>query len=149
MFSNKQLTVLIFSLLIVCLCSLACKEKIKETGKLIITEQEFTLRQTHENSYVLDARGKIKNVGKVDVKKIVVTGYCRSCIETFTSQQWFISDLEKTANQKDTISYLTPGAEEEFSFEEVAFYFTHEKNPPEDRPEKIEIVIDSFEVVEN
>jgi len=98
-------------------------------------------------SYVVDVRGKVKNIGDVDVKRMVVTGYCRSCILEFTGQRWFTSDCDKTENQKNVISYLPAGGEEEFSFEEVAFYFTHEKKAPENIPEKIEVVVESFETV--
>lgn len=131
-----------------CVCLAACNSGQEKSAKVIVTDSEFNIRQTHENSYVLDVRGKVKNVGDVDLKKVVVTGYCKSCILEFTSQHWFTSDCDKTENQMDIISYLAVGAEEDFRFEEVAFYFTHEKNPPESRPENIEIVIESFERVD-
>lgn len=131
-----------------CLVSCDKKSDEKQVAKIEVTASEYNLRQTHENSYVLDVKGKVKNTGNVDVKKVIVTGYCRSCILEFTGHRWFTSDCDKTENQKDTISYLVVGAEEEFSFEEVAFYFTHSKVPPENIPEKIEIVIESFETVE-
>ena len=101
------------------------KSEEKQVAKIEVTASEYNLRQTHENSYVLDVKGKVKNTGNVDVKKVIVTGYCRSCILEFTGHRWFTSDCDKTENQKDTISYLAVGAEEDFSFEEVAFYFTH------------------------
>ncbi len=130
------------------LCGCTDSKKAEEQGRVSVTDTHYRIRQTHENSYVLDVSGKVKNVGLVDVKNVVVTGYCRSCILEFTSQHWFTSDCDKTENQKDIISYLPAGVEEEFSFEEVAFYFTHVKAPPENQPEKIEVVIESFDVVE-
>lgn len=141
---------LLFCFFSVCFCLCACNysSKAEKAGKVVVSDAEYSVRQTHENSYVLDVRGKVKNAGDVDVKKVVVTGYCKSCILEFTGQRWFTSDCEKTANQKDTISYLAVGAEEEFSFEEVALYFTHEKIPPETIPEKVEIVIASFDTVD-
>ena len=132
-------------------CSNASKTEKK--GKVVVSNVEYSVRQTHGthgehgNSFVIDAKGKIKNVGDVDVKKVVVTGYCRSCTLAFTSQQWFTSDCDKTPTQKDTINYLSAGAEEEFNFDEIAFYFTYETAPPE-LPEKMDIVIESFDVVE-
>ena len=136
-------------ILCVCLILTACKDgaETANQGRVIITDTQYNLRQTHENSYVLDVTGKVKNVGKVDLKKVIVTGYCRSCILEFTSQHWFTSDCDKTENQKDIISYLAVGTEETFSFEEVAFYFTHVNAPPENRPESIDVVVESFEVV--
>jgi len=137
-------------LLIVCFCLPGCKDtsKVENAGKVIAHDVEYSIRQTHKNSYVVDVVGKIRNIGDVDVKKVVVTGFCKSCVLEFTGHRWFTSDIEKTDNQKDIISYLSVGAEEKFSFEEVAFYITHEKNPPENLPENIEVVITSFEAVD-
>lgn len=144
-----SIRVMFLCVLVACLFLFSCKgaAKTEKVGKLEITGVEYSVRQTHENSYVLDAKGKIRNVGDVDVKRVVITGYCRSCILEFTGQRWFTSDCDKTENQKDVISYLPAGGEEEFSFEEVAFFFTHEKKAPEDRPENIEVVIESFDTV--
>ena len=130
------------------LCLVSCGKK-KKQGKVIISEQEFVLRQDKENQYTVDAKGKIRNVGEVDVKKVVVTGYCRSCSELWIVGQWVISsDVEKMPNQKDIISYLAVGSEESFSFQEVAdLLLTADQKPPE-MPEKLEVVIESFETVE-
>jgi len=85
-------------ILIVCLCFVSCTEK--KEGKVIVTEQEFSIRQDAEYNWVIDAKGKIRNVGEVDVKKIVVTGYCRSCGEVFTAGVWFVNrDIEKRSEQ--------------------------------------------------
>ena len=82
-------------LLIACLCFVSCSEK--KEGKVIITEQEFSIRQDAEYNWVIDAKGKIRNVGEVDVKKVVVTGYCRSCGEVFTAGVWFVNrNIEKS-----------------------------------------------------
>ena len=134
------------SIVIVCLA--AC-EKEKKQAKLIITEQEFFLRQDTENTFTIDARGKIKNVGDVDVKRVVVTGYCRSCTGLWGVGQWQTSpDIDRMPQQMDTISYLPAGVEESFSFTEVADYLlvAGEKQP--EMPEKLEAVIESFEIVE-
>ena len=123
----------------------ACQEK--KTGKVIITDSEFVVRKDSDKAYVIDARGKVKNVGDVDVKKIVVTGYCRSCGELINPGNWFVSEYEKTPEQKDIISYLAVDAEEEFSFKGVAFIYNTVSEQPETVPEKMEIVIESFEAV--
>ena len=147
--------VLLSCLLLACFCLFSCKgsSNTEKAGKVVVSEVEYTVRKTHGssgtgNSFVIDAHGKIKNIGDVDVKKVMVTGYCRSCTLMFTSQKWFTSDCDKTPNQQDVISYLSVGAEEKFSFEEIAFYITHETVQPDDMPEEIEIVIESFDVVE-
>jgi hypothetical protein len=164
MVSYRRVCLLLSFLLPVCFCLISCskaadKEKV---GQVVVVEVEYSVRQTHGtagnegaegtkgtwgNSFVVDARGKVKNIGDVDVKKVVVTGYCRSCTLAFTSQQWFTSDCDKTDDQQDIISYLAVGAEKEFSFEEIAFYISHEAVPPP-LPEKMDIVIESFDVVE-
>ena len=134
-------------ILLMALCLSSCAEK--KEGKVIITEQEFSIRQDAEYNWVLDAKGKIRNVGEVDVKKVVVTGYCRSCSEIWTAGIWLINDgIEKSSEQQDIISYLTAGDEEAFSFKEVAFFFRPNGPGPEGKmPDNLEIVIESFEVV--
>ena len=57
--------------------------------------------------------------------------------------------LRKNAKPEKNHRYLPAGAESEFSFEEVAFYFTSEKVPPEKIPEKIEIQVESFDTVQS
>ena len=124
----------------------ACGEK--KQGKVIVTEQEFVLRQDNEKAYVMDARGKVKNIGAVDVKNVVVTGYCRSCGELINPGNWFISDIEKTPDQKAVISYLPVNGEEEFSFKGVAFIYNTVAEKPATIPEKMEVVVESFETVD-
>ena len=124
-------------------------EKKKIEGKVIITEQEFIVRQDNEHSYAIDARGKIRNVGDVDVKKVVVTGYCRSCNTLWVVGQWIITpEVEKMPEQKDIISYISVGNEEAFSFTNVADVYVKEGGMPPEMPEKLEVVIESFETVE-
>lgn len=134
-------------LFIACLFIVSCGEK--KEGKVIVTEQEFSIRQDAEYNWVIDARGKIKNVGDVDVKKVVVTGYCHSCSEIWSAGIWLVSnDIDKLPEQKDVISYLSPGEEKEFSFKEVAFFFRPGGPGPEGMmPEEIEVVVLSFETV--
>lgn len=143
-----------FFLLISCLsiflfCLVSCEKK-KQEAKLIITEQAFVLRQDTENTFTIDAKGKIRNVGNVDVKKVLVTGHCRSCTGLWGVGQWQASpDIDKMPQQTDIISYLPAGGEESFHFTEVADYLlvAGQTKPPE-MPEKLEITIASFEVVE-
>lgn len=144
-YSQRNVITLCF-LLAVCIGLLSCSEK--KEGKVIITESEFVVRQDNEKAFVIDAKGKVKNVGDVDVKQLVVTGYCRSCGELINPGNWFVSEYEKTPDQKDTISYLATGAEEEFSFRGVAFIYNMVAEKPETIPDNMEIVIESFETVE-
>jgi len=130
------------------LCLISCEKK-KKQGKVIITEQEFVLRQDRETNFTIDAKGKIRNVGDVDVKNVVVTGYCRSCNTQWIPGQWVITpEIEKMPNQKDTINYISVGNEESFSFEEITdMRLLSDQKTPE-MPEKLEIVIESFETVD-
>jgi hypothetical protein len=149
MISCKRPVVILLFCLFVITGLVSCTEK--KEGKVIVIEQEFSVRQDAEYNWVIDAKGKIRNVGDVDVKKVVVTGYCRSCGEILTAGRWFINDIEfipKTPEQKDVISYLSAGDEEEFSFREVAFYFHQSgQSPGETLPDSLEVIIESFETV--
>lgn len=138
-----RLTAMTVCILIITGCLISCKQK--KEGKVIVTEQEYSLRADGNISYSLDAKGKIKNIGEVDVKKVVVTGYCRSCGQMVISGNWFVGDLEKTPDQKDTISYLKAGEEAAFNFKGIAFFYG--KQAPQSNPEKLEIMIQSFDVV--
>jgi hypothetical protein len=117
-------------------------------GKVTITNQEFSIQQDTEykRNWVIEAKGKVKNIGDADVKNVVVSGYCLSCQESIISGKWFISNFEKMSHQKDTIAYLPVGAEEEFKFTEVALMMSAEK--PTSMPEKMECKIVSFETVQ-
>lgn len=133
-------------LIFFCFFLAACGGK-PETGKIEITDQQFTIRKDGEFNWTIDAAGKVRNVGGVDVKNVLLTGYCRSCGEVLTAGTWYISDIPKTSEQNDTINYLPAGAEERFSFKEVAFYFNQGGTPPADLPEQLEVVVESFEPV--
>jgi len=119
-------------------------------GKVIISDQEFSIQQDskYKRNWVIDAKGKVKNVGDADVKNVVVTGYCESCGEAVIIGEWFISDIEKMPNQMDTIAYLPVGAEEEFSFTEVALMINQSEKTPDKMPDKMVCKILSFETVQ-
>jgi hypothetical protein len=134
-------------IVILCLSIVSC-EKQKTQGKVIVTEPEFVLTKDKENSFTIEARGKIKNVGKVDVKRVVVTGYCRSCGEEWIPGRWFISAIEKMPEQMDIISYVAVGSEESFSFKGIADLLLANGQETPELPEQLEIVIESFETVE-
>jgi len=129
-------------------CFLGCAKEKKEAN-LQITDSEFIIRQDSRLSYVLDAKGTIRNAGEVDVKNVKVTAYCRSCGDQIINAVWFISDVEKMPNQMDQINYLAAGAQEDFGFEEVAFFAAQSgTEEPEGIPEDVEVVIESYEIVE-
>jgi len=71
----KNSWIVIF-LMLMCLIIFSCGEK--KEGKVIVTESKFVIRQDSEKAYVIDAIGKVKNVGEVDVKNVVVNGNCKS-----------------------------------------------------------------------
>jgi len=133
---------------IVCLGLIACEKKQKKEAKVVVTEYTFSLRQDKDHSYVVDAAGKIQNSGEVDVKNVVVTGFCKSCSEIFVVGKWFISGIEKMPHEKDTISYLSAGNEEEFHFQGVANIYNQPGHPEPELPQDIGVIIQSFEPVE-
>jgi hypothetical protein len=151
MTSYYRIPVGLFCLLMAVFYLFSCSKPPEKAdpASLVVSKVEYSIRETHKkNSYVVDAKGKIKNTGKLAVKNVVVTGYCKSCVLEFTARKWFTSDCEKTPNQKDIIALLPAGAEAEFSFEEIAFYFSSETVPPEKMPEKMEIKIESFDMAD-
>jgi hypothetical protein len=137
---------LLIAFFLISICLVMACSKPKE-GKVVISEQEFSIRKDAENSWVIDAKGKVKNAGEVDVKNVTVTGYCRSCGEVFTMGAWYVSDYEKTPEQKDVIGYLPAGAEEEFSFTGVAFLPDQTGKGPDKLPDVLECEVVSFETV--
>lgn len=145
---RSNVTISIFVIItILCLFTVSCEKK--KQGKVIVSEQEFVLRQNTENQFTIDAKGKIRNVGDVDVKKVVVTGYCRSCSELWIVGQWVISpDIEKMPYQKDIISYIAAGSEESFSFKGIADMLLRADRKTPELPEQLEVVIESFDTVE-
>jgi hypothetical protein len=132
----------------VVLCLISCEKK-EMQGKLIISEQEFVLRQDTENTFTIDAKGKIKNIGEVDVKRVLVTGNCLSCTGLWGVGQWQTSpDIDKMPKQMDIISYIPAGGEESFNFTEVADYLLISGQKTPELAENLEIVIESFETVQ-
>ena len=130
------------------LCLFSCEKK--KQGKLEVTGQEYVLRKDSETSFTIDARGKIKNVGEVDVKNVVVTGRCKPCSTIFMVGEWFVSpDVEKLPNQKDVISYIAAGDEESFQFEEITSMMLKAGQHTPKPPDGLEVVIDSFETAGN
>jgi hypothetical protein len=139
-FFLQMIIIIAFSMLFSC-------SKPKE-GKVTVSSQEFSIRNDSKNSWVIDAKGKVKNVGEVDVKNVVVTGYCRSCGEVFTNGVWYVSEYDKTPEQKDIIGYLPVGAEEEFNFTGVAFLPDQSGKGPDKLPDILECKVISFETLE-
>ena len=135
-------------LLVLCFSLTACKEKPKKEGKVEVTEKEYSIVKDGKFSYSLNVKGKIKNTGDADLKNIVVTGYCRSCKETMISNTWYATQVVKRPEQKANINYLTPGATEDFNFDGLAYYYSQSSDEPRELPEKLDIVVESFEMVE-
>ncbi|MDO9263192.1 MAG: hypothetical protein Q7U02_04440 [Desulfosalsimonadaceae bacterium] len=144
-----QLLVLMF-LIMTGLILFACERGPKKEAKLVVTDQQFLMHIVKDNpqAYVIDAKGKVKNIGNADAKKAVVTGDCLSCGEQMLAAQWFTSkNDEKSDAQKCIIGYIPAGAEAEFHFEDVALLYNNVPRPPEKMPDKMEVVIASFETV--
>jgi hypothetical protein len=144
---RNRVKILLIIILLVSTCLILACSKPKE-GKVTVSSQEFSIRNDSKNSWVVDAKGKVKNAGEVDVKNVVVTGYCRSCGEVFTNGVWYVSEYDKTPEQKDIIGYLPVGAEEEFSFTGVAFLPDQSGKGPDKLPDILECKVISFETVE-
>lgn len=154
------------------LCLMACEKKQPPEGKVEVTEKNFELSQFSDNGWAINATGKIKNVGAVDVKRVVVTGVCKSCIEVWVPGKWFTysqnndivksdqkdieevigtGDMEDTSfDQKDIIGYIAAGEEKPFSFKEFAYFYTQSPDQKPEMPPKdqLDVVVESFLAVE-
>lgn len=146
---RKRFTLVLLVLVVAVAFVSACEKKENAKGKLIVSEQSFFMRQDSDNAYVIDGRGKIRNVGDYDVRRVMVTANCLSCREEMIVGRWFVSDIEKTDAQRDTINYIAAGDEEEFSVKDVAFIYNTVAEAPENIPEEFEVLIESFETVTN
>lgn len=155
---------------ILILCALSCGEK--KQGKLEITDKKYQLSQFSDNGWSLDASGKIRNIGEVDVKRVVVTGVCKSCIEVWVPEKWFTysqdddivrseqKEVEKVIgnaeieassfDQKAVVGYLAVGEEQPFAFKEFAYFYTQSKDSTPAMPSEadLDIIIESFESVQ-
>jgi hypothetical protein len=143
-----RMTTVLLCLLVSVFWLFSCEKK--KEGKVVVTEKEFVIRPDSDHSYAIDATGKVKNVGEVDVKRVVLTGYCRSCGEAPIHNSWFVSrGIEKAEVQKDTINYLAVGDEEEFSFKEITFCWGPIGFKAPEKPDQLEVEIISFETVDD
>ncbi len=146
--SHLRLAMLLFFVMFLSLGLYACNKE-KKVGKVVVIEKEFNIVKSGKYSFSLDVKGKVKNVGDVDLKSVVVTGYCRSCDEIMISDTWYATQEVRSTEQRDVISYLAVGAKEDFNFHDIAFYYTQlGAEPSENLPEGLEIVIESFETVD-
>ena len=64
------------------------------------------------------------------------------------SDTWYATQTVKSAEQKYTIDYLPVGAEADFSFHDIAYYFSQSSRVPQEVPPKLEAVVESFETVQ-
>lgn len=142
---DRRYATFLMIMMIVCPGLFSCS-KPKE-GKVAVTEQQFFIRQDSDHAYVVDARGKIQNIGDADVKRIVLTGYCRSCDDALAPGRWMGAGKDRTSDQKAVISYLSVGEEAAFEFKGVAFIYQFRPEPPDRMPDAMEVVVESFETV--
>ncbi len=126
----------------------SCEKTAKAEGKVVVADKQFSVRKFSDTSWTIEARGRVKNVGAVDVKNVVVTGGCKTCGDQWIMGKWFVSpDVEKIDDQKDVIGYLAVGGDEDFNFKDVALIYARGSEPPP-MPEGLEITIQSFETVQ-
>ncbi len=147
-YSVKVLFSVVLCLLITC-CLTSCDKK-QKVGTLQISKTEFSLEQdTQKTSISLSVKGKIRNTSPYDIKVIEITGRCKSCSEEMHAGKWFVTQEDKTNDQKDTISYLAAGAEESFKFDGIAYFFkSTTAETPETYPEDLEVYVVSFDTVQ-
>jgi len=112
-------------------------------GKIVIAKYDLFTKQSG-NSWDLSVKGSVKNIGKTDVKNVIVGFLCHDCIkkgEKAEMGRWF--PVLPSVGQ-DTISYLAMGDKEDFEFSiGVAVSLYRPSSAP-----NIEIQVISFEEVE-
>lgn len=147
--SVKALFPLLCCLLITC-CLVSCDKK-EKVGTLKITQTEFVLEKDDKKVTIsLNVKGKIKNTGPYDVKNIEVSGWCEKCTEVMVCGKWFVTQSERTDDQKAVIPYLPAGQEASFSFKGIAYFFkSSPTQTPDAYPEGLEVKVLSFETVQD
>jgi len=131
--------------MVLSVCLFSC-EKPKQ-GKVVVSEYDFYIERVTKTGFELCAKGKVKNVGEVNLKKIVVTANCLSCTELIGYDKGWIHSpgMEKTAEQQPIINYIPIGEEREFVIKTIAYAGTSSRQPPENIPEQLEVIVVSFE----
>jgi hypothetical protein len=134
-------------LILLSICLFSC-EKPKE-GKVIVSEYDLFIERVTKSGFELCARGKVKNVGEVDVKKVAVTGNCLECTEVYQYDGSWVNPpaTGKSAEQQPIINFIPIGGEETFLIKNIAYAPVKLNQLPKDIPEKIEVVVVSFENV--
>lgn len=126
----------------------SCGKKEEKVGKLAVTEKTFQIENDGNYSDSLNVKGKIRNIGSCDVKNIIVVGACKSCSESMISGNWFVTQDVKTEDQKAVIPYLPAGAEKDFSFKDIAFFYHKSGEKPQKFPDGLEVFVETFETVQ-
>ena len=132
-------------MIILSVCLFSC-EKPKQ-GKVVVSENKFYIERVTETGFELCAKGKVKNIGEVDVKNVAVTGNCLSCTEVYKYDGSWVNppDTGKSAEQQPVVDYIPIGEEKEFIIKNIAYAPTPRDQSPKDIPEKLEVVVVSFE----
>lgn len=132
-------------MIILSVCLFSC-EKPKQ-GKVVVSENKFYIERVTETGFELCAKGKVKNIGEVDVKNVAVTGNCLSCTEVYKYDGSWVNppDTGKSAEQQPVVDYIHIGEEKEFIIKNIAYAPTPRDQSPKDIPEKLEVVVVSFE----
>ncbi len=114
--------------------------------ELLITNESFSIAMATERQYAVKATGTVRNVGDVDVRKLVITGGCPSCSPTYRHGRWYLPEREKADEETAVIRYLGAGEQDDFEFIGVAYYPTGGGEAPEEIPDEMEVYIMSYEV---
>jgi hypothetical protein len=116
-------------------------------AELDISNIEYSIVEESKRVYSVKANGTIRNVGNVDLRDVVVTGNCSSCVPAFRQQTWYLTKVDqKTDDQKDLIRFLGKGERANFEFKGLAYFGTVGGDIPTVLPDGLEVSVLSYEI---
>ncbi len=113
--------------------------------EFVISDENFEIFQDGRYVYGVKVTGTIRNTGNVDVSDVVLTGECPSCSTSIIERQWFLMEFKRD-EQKDFIRFLGRGERQNFSFEGVAYFRTGGGDPPDEMPDDVRVIVESYEI---
>lgn len=117
-----------------------------QEAEFVISNTEFSIVDEGKRVYTVKATGTIRNIGNVDVRDLVISGDCPSCTQAYRQHGWYLTAVEKTEDQKDTIRFLGKGERTNFEFKGLAFFSAPGGASPTEMPDELSVHVLSYEI---